>query len=401
MKIASIYNFTAFPPKGGNHLHAVQLIRQFQAAGHEVLTLGDPSVPGVHYFQRDVMGVREINAQSDVLYVRIDGNHIRNDPLLIRLLQTTTKPCVWEINSPADETLAYSYLGGASIPNNIFARITDRAKRESHAWRKRPGIRQEDELRKQLAARAYAATCVSSQLARYAQVALRMKRTYVVPNGADPETHHPDGPIAEIPSRFASHLKVLFAGSPIYPWQGVQLLLQTMELCKNAGDKICFIMLLNQPPLSPLAFDNVFVLLEVPHDAVAGYLRAADAAIVVQPDLFWSEWGTHFSPMKLFDYMACGTPVIGSRMGQVSQVIQDGRNGFLFQNTPEELRMCLLRALEKKNDLRAMGKVARKDVEHTYNWKHVAARTLHILEDAVREKSPASSATTLETSKDD
>lgn len=57
MRIASVYEFKAYPPKGGNHLHALQLIRQFQATGHEVLTLGDDTVPGLWALIREFVDI--------------------------------------------------------------------------------------------------------------------------------------------------------------------------------------------------------------------------------------------------------------------------------------------------------------------------------------------------------
>jgi glycosyltransferase involved in cell wall biosynthesis len=157
-----------------------------------------------------------------------------------------------------------------------------------------------------------------------------------------------------------------------------------MDLCNKSGDNICFIMLLNQPPLSPIESENAVVYVKVPHSEVSNHLRAADVAIVVQPDFSWSEWGTHFSPMKLFDYMACGVPVLGSRIGQVSEIIKDGQNGFLFRNTPADLRECLLRAQQNQHQLKEMGRTARREIEQTYNWATVAHRTIDVLEQAVR-----------------
>ena len=106
MKIAYLYPFKAFPPKGGNHLHALQLIRQFQAMGHEVCTWGDDTVADVHSFPRDAAGLAALERDADVFYVRFDGNRAGSDTLLVSLLERTERPVVWEINSPASEGLA-------------------------------------------------------------------------------------------------------------------------------------------------------------------------------------------------------------------------------------------------------------------------------------------------------
>jgi glycosyltransferase involved in cell wall biosynthesis len=39
----------------------------------------------------------------------------------------------------------------------------------------------------------------------------------------------------------------------------------------------------------------------------------------------------YFSPLKLFEYLAMGKPVVASDVGQISEVIRDGDNGVLFE----------------------------------------------------------------------
>ena len=54
MRIGYLYNFEAFPPKGGNHVHANELTRGFIANGHEVATVEDPTMPGaINYGNSD------------------------------------------------------------------------------------------------------------------------------------------------------------------------------------------------------------------------------------------------------------------------------------------------------------------------------------------------------------
>jgi glycosyltransferase involved in cell wall biosynthesis len=380
MKIASIYNFRAYPPKGGNHLHALQLIRQFQAAGHQVLTWGDDTAPRVRAYPRDTAGGEAMEAEADVLYVRLDGNRLQDDGLLVRLIEKTSKPMVWEINSPADETLAFSWLGGG---DNRWPAPVDRAKRRFHAWRQSHRIEREDRLRRRLAGKVSTALCVSDGVARYAREALAIADVRVVPNGADPDTHQPIGPRAELPESHADHLNVLYAGSPTYPWQGLGIVEQTIELCARHRDPLRFVLLFNQPSSRLFDKSNTVVFQAVPHDRVGEYIRACDVALALLADFWWSPWGSYFSPMKAFDYMACGRPVVASRVGQLEQIIEPGRNGELFDNTPEDLRSKLLALAQDREKLARMGLAAREDIVQTYNWKNVGKATLEALQQAV------------------
>lgn len=383
MKIASIYDFKAFPPKGGNHVHALQLIRCFQAAGHEVLTWGDDSVPDVRSFERTEEGFTALHSAADVLYVRIDGNKINHDPTLAEALGRATKPMVWEINAPANENLAFSWLGGSQRLRSWPMRWFDRAKRQLHAWKQMPAILSEERVRQRLAPRVYAAVCVSRSLARYAQLGLGIERAVVIPNGADDEAHRPDGGVAVLPAGFKDCLKVVYTGSPMYPWQGLDVLERTIELCERAGDPIRFILLMNQRGQREFAHSSALCLYGVPHEQVADYLRAADVGVVIHPEYWWSRWRFHGSPMKMYDYMACGLPVVAAALGQMLEVVEPGRNGVHFDNTPEDLRRVLLSLCGKQELLETMGREARADVEARFNWRSNAHQTVRILEAAV------------------
>jgi len=205
-----------------------------------------------------------------------------------------------------------------------------------------------------------------------------------IPNGGDPTRNLPDGPKAEIPEEFADKLKVVYAGSPIYPWQGLDTVAEAIRLCREAGDSIAFILLMNQEPPSGLEGSNSRVFRSVPHDRVQEYVRAADIGLTIHPEYFWSPWGFHGSPMKMFDYMACGRPVVGTNIGQMRDVIRPWENGLLCENTGTSLRDVLLEANSRRSELDEMGRLARTEVEATYNWAVVAGQTLELLSEAAK-----------------
>ena len=94
VKIASIYGFRTYPPKGGNNVHAYQLIRHFQMAGHDVLTVDDDSAPGVTSFPATAQGYRAIGDAADVIYLRVDARPVSSFPELLPFLRSARKPLV-------------------------------------------------------------------------------------------------------------------------------------------------------------------------------------------------------------------------------------------------------------------------------------------------------------------
>jgi glycosyltransferase involved in cell wall biosynthesis len=88
-----------------------------------------------------------------------------------------------------------------------------------------------------------------------------------------------------------------------------------------------------------------------------------------------SRW---MSPLKMFEYMATGVPLIGSRLPALQEVLRDGENCLLAE--PEDVAewsRCL-RRLQEEADLGArLGGRARADYLAEYNW---LARSRRILE---------------------
>lgn len=375
MKIGYVYPFEANPPRGGNRLHAYQLIRGFLARGHQVSTLGDASMENVRCFPSTSEGARALLEAVQVLYVRIDANYLTQAPLIVTLLEEATIPVVWEINAPANEGLAFSWLGGRRSPEGFLAEWGDRLRRTLHAARQKPGIRKEESLRSRLASNVGAAICVSEPLGRYARQELGLDTVKVLPNGSDPELNHPDREPFPLPQRYEGRLKALFAGSPIYPWQGLDLLL---EAAATTDESIVYLLLVNQP-LGQSTPENVLVLESVPYGDVGRYICAADVCLALQPDFPWSPWGFHCSPMKVFDYMACGRPILTTRVGQPSDVVRFYGNGLICERNPREVRENLRYLASHPAEARCMGKRSRRAVVERYNWDHIVDETLGLL----------------------
>ena len=116
---------------------------------------------------------------------------------------------------------------------------------------------------------------------------------------------------------------------------------------------------------------RVRLLGPVPNEAVTALMQ--EASIFVLPSLYEG------LPKVLLEAMACGLPVVASRVKGIREVVDDGRTGLLVRPEPEAIRAAIVR-LGKNARLRLrLGDAARKEVERRYSLKHVAAleRRLH------------------------
>lgn len=80
-------------------------------------------------------------------------------------------------------------------------------------------------------------------------------------------------------------------------------------------------------------------------------------------------------PAKLTEILLAGTPVVGDRVGQLAEYIDDGRSGVLCD--PDDWRqmadetLALLRSPERQ---RQMGAAGRLYLQENFNWKDAALR---------------------------
>jgi glycosyltransferase involved in cell wall biosynthesis len=125
---------------------------------------------------------------------------------------------------------------------------------------------------------------------------------------------------------------------------------------------------------------HVTVLPGVPHDEVARVLQMIDVALMTYPKIE----PFYFSPLKMYEYLACGVPVVASALGQITEVLQSADMGRLVE--PEDIDgfTGAVADLVSNHDLRArLGVTARQWAEHNCSWRQ-NARTVLSAADNVR-----------------
>ncbi len=179
-------------------------------------------------------------------------------------------------------------------------------------------------------------------------------------------------------------LKVLWIGSTRYPWQGHGIVLCLAEHVRLAMPKVRFIIIVGDPTYvgGPVS-DNVSVVWKRPSARVPGFIADADVCLCLYERSDLSHLGFCFSPPKLFDHMACGRAVIGSRCGEIRRVLQDGKNGFHVGESLEEMAAVLKHLQGHPDGRRRVGEAARGSVLERYNCARTARQTTAVIRQVV------------------
>ncbi len=120
--------------------------------------------------------------------------------------------------------------------------------------------------------------------------------------------------------------------------------------------------------------DAVAMLGWIPRDEVCQRLN--ELKLLVIPSYY------DVGPQILFEAMACGTPVLATPVGVVTDVIRDRETGFIMpNNSPECIAENVIRALEYPN-LSKIVNNARKLIEREYTYKAAAERYKKVFESA-------------------
>ena len=118
--------------------------------------------------------------------------------------------------------------------------------------------------------------------------------------------------------------------------------------------------------------DRVDLRGAVPRDRVPELLRSADVVACCP-------WYEPFGLVAI-EAMACGVPVVASRVGGLAESVVDGRTGLLVPpRSPDSIAAALGWLLDHPRRRRAMGADAARRARR-YGWDRIAAETLAVVE---------------------
>jgi len=122
------------------------------------------------------------------------------------------------------------------------------------------------------------------------------------------------------------------------------------------------------------------------HRLLPLYYNAADVCLI--PSYYESFC------MVALEALACGTPVIASRVGHLGAIVRHGENGYLVdRRSPESFAKQLELILDNESLNRTFSAAARSSVESFY-WPNVAASMVELYGEVIRNSSSVASSFT-------
>jgi glycosyltransferase involved in cell wall biosynthesis len=108
----------------------------------------------------------------------------------------------------------------------------------------------------------------------------------------------------------------------------------------------------------------------LPHDRLPAALARADIGVAPFDPIKHAplRLGFFWSPLKIFEYMAVGLPVVAPALPRLSKLVEHGREGVLYDpDDPRGLDHALI-ALADPAVRRRMGAAARARVVRDFSW---------------------------------
>jgi len=208
--------------------------------------------------------------------------------------------------------------------------------------------------------------------------------TRVIGNGAEPDRYGERQRAAGRAWRAGLGEEAFVLGFVGYmrPWHRLDLALEVMS--RPGLERVHLALLGDGPALPALRerasalrlTDRVHTMGDVPADQLRAHVTAFDAALI--PAI-----NGYASPLKLFDALAAGVAVIAPAQPNLTERVDDGRTGLLFEpGDVDSLSGKLRELVEDEGRARALGAAGLQSlIEHDWTWRGNARRVVACFEE--------------------
>lgn len=222
------------------------------------------------------------------------------------------------------------------------------------------------------------------------------ERIALIPGATDPRVFAPpvDRRAVREAIRMPGKRTMLFTVRNLVPRMGLENLLDAMA-ASDTVRRLCLLVIGGEGPLRPMLDagirargleDAVRLVGFVPEAHLAAYYQAAD--LVVMPSLQLEGFG-----LVTVEAMACGTPVLGTPVGAIPEILNQVDPILVAQGTDgpslaKALELVLAR-MQEPGEYERWAKTGLRLIEHRYNWDRHCADLAALVGGQVRLKQAA------------
>jgi glycosyltransferase involved in cell wall biosynthesis len=126
--------------------------------------------------------------------------------------------------------------------------------------------------------------------------------------------------------------------------------------------------------------DKVLLIERKLHSKISYYLKAVD--VLLMPNKKGDQFSEEYTlPLKLFEYMASGAPIVASDLPSIRDVLNETNSVLVEPNNPQKLAGGIKKVLQDRNFSDKISKQALEDV-HEYTWQKRAENILRFIKNA-------------------
>ncbi len=192
------------------------------------------------------------------------------------------------------------------------------------------------------------------------------KKVMVITNGVDTELFDP---AKYKRTKWKNKFVCLFVGT-FCKWQGYDTIIKTAKEMENYKD-VLFVFVGDKRKNTK----NTRFLGRLPYDKIPWIIAQSDVCLYL-PDVEnykpMKELGFYFSPLKVFEYMAMGKPVIVSDVGNLKKIVKNGVNGYRIKNNLHKLKNKIIYLYKHKEILKRIGNKNKDICRKRYSWREIA-----------------------------
>ena len=200
-----------------------------------------------------------------------------------------------------------------------------------------------------------------------------------VTNGADPDVFYP---MEQAQCRKKLGLPeqaciLLFSGS-FKKWHGIDKVIQIFPEVIKTNPKAVLILVgdgeerqaMQDHVQSNGLEDKIKFLGRRPFSEIPEYINSADLCLAPYFDPLLNETG--ISPIKIYEYMACGKAIISSPVGGLENLFQEYQVGMMVDSfDPEDWAPALMTVLQDPLQLQTWGDNGRQATLKTFSWEAI------------------------------